>query len=61
MVLAAASDHPGAFELETTAATGRGIMSDMSHMSQRESGACFVTWMIILSLSFLSIIIFRRT
>jgi membrane-associated protease RseP (regulator of RpoE activity) len=58
MVLAAASDHLGAFELETAVATSRGIMSDMS---QRESGACFCVWMIILSLSFMSIVIFTRT
>jgi hypothetical protein len=49
VVLAAASDHPGAFELETAEATSRGIMSDFN---QRESGACFCVWMIILSLSF---------
>jgi membrane-associated protease RseP (regulator of RpoE activity) len=57
VVLAAASDHSGAFELETTVATV--IMG--RDLNQRESGACFCVWMIILSLSFMSIVIFRRT
>lgn len=56
VVLAAASDHPGAFELETVVVPG--IIGDLT---QRESGACFCVWMIILSLSFMSLIIFRRT
>jgi membrane-associated protease RseP (regulator of RpoE activity) len=57
MVLAAASDHPGAFELETAVATG--IMGRRD-LNQRESGACFCVWMIILSLSFMSIVVYRR-
>jgi hypothetical protein len=35
VVLAATSDHPGAFELETAEATSRGIMSDFNQRMER--------------------------
>lgn len=54
-VLAAASDHPGALELETVDATA---IHDNRRFQSREQ-ACFCIWMIILSLSFISIAIYR--
>lgn len=56
-VLAAASDNIGALELEHAAATAITIDEDMGRYREQ---TCFCTWMIILSLLFTSIAIYRR-
>jgi hypothetical protein len=55
VVLAAASDGPGALELETAVATA--VVGDPD---QRESGACVYLWILILSMSIISIAVYRR-
>jgi predicted metalloprotease with PDZ domain len=55
VVLAAASDDPGALELETAVATAA-----VGDLDQRKSGACVYLWILIVSMSIISIAVYRR-